>query len=551
MELWAYPYLFWYVSLFAFWMLGAHRQILFWLYLWQLKEYHWGRFWAHFQTAQGKSLFLNPLFLAKVASLVLGIVYFVKTGKILLPLAIIFALFLTQALWLLWSIVRKNLLHPTVTKKSLMVLAAAHFAVFAAGFAVFSSFLGEMNLREFTLAAFALLAIDIFLPAIVGLVVLALQPLTIWEKNKILARAAAIINDRQNLTTIAIAGSYGKTATKELLAHILAKKFKVLKTQANQNTEIGVAQTIINDLKPEHQIFVCEIGAVHLGRIKQVVKIVKPKIGILTGINQQHLGVFGSQQNIIDGKFEIMEVLPENGTAILNWNSPLLAQNFEAQKKRIEAKDIVMAGKDIKAENEKATIDRLLLTIDHRNEKIQLDTNARGAFMVEPILLAAAGALAAGMELAEIADVLNKTDFTPFNLKKISGSQTSTNLNVLDSTYSANPDGVIGHLDYLKLWPGKKAIIMPCLIELGKSSKEVHRQIGQKIAHVCDFAIITTEDYFVDLKNAAIAAGMNPENIILSSKPTTINDLMKNRLAGGDTVLLEGRLSKEITNCLK
>jgi len=355
---------------------------------------------------------------------------------------------------------------------------------------------------------------------------------------------------------IGIAGSYGKSGVKELLAHILSQKYKVLKTRANQNTEMGVSQTIINDLKPEHQIFVCEIGAVHKGKIAQTAGIAKPRIGILTGISQQHLGVFGSQKNIVDAKFELLEALPENGAAILNFASPLVRDNYDVKKNKINAQKIIFAGKDIFASEVQTKIDNLSFILNYQDQKIKIDTNAKGAWMAETIILSIASAASAGMELAAVAAIVNQTDFTPFNIKKIlvevkpplSGGQTSTNsnFNVLDSTYSANPDGVMAHLDYLKLWEGKRAIIMPCLIELGNESKKIHFEIGQKIAEVCDLAIITAKERFGDIKKGALAAGMDAKNIVFCDNPKKIAQILKNRLSAGDILLLEGRLPQEI-----
>jgi UDP-N-acetylmuramoyl-tripeptide--D-alanyl-D-alanine ligase len=563
------PYLIPYLLLFLFWMLSIHRQILFWLYLWQLKEYHLGRFLDHFSTAKGKSLFFNPLFAAKIL-LLSGAVgfyfWFAKSHSLPIGSPVLFPawiLFVRIEFWFLASvlllffleagraalgIVKMALKRPVVTKKSLLLLAACHILFFGAAIVIFSMFLAESAMLEFVFASFLLLFLDVLSPLFIGAIVMALQPLTILEKSKILKKAAAIIVGRRDLVVIGVTGSYGKSAVKELLARILSQKSKVFKTPANQNTEIGVAQAIIDGLKPEHKFFVCEIGAVHKGRIKQVAGIVKPKIGIITGINQQHMGIFGSQQNIIDGKFELLEVLPPDGTAILNWASPFVAENFEKQKNKIKARNYIFAGKDIEAGEIKTTVDRLLLTINHRDEKILLNTNARGVFMVEPILLAAAGAMAAGMSLTEIAAILNKTDFTPFNIKT---GKNAFGMNILNSTYSSNPDGVAAHLDYLKLWPSKKAIIMPCLIELGKSSKDVHFRIGQKIAQVCEFAVITTKDRFQEIQKGAISAGMESENIIFSEKPAIIDNLIKNRFSAGDAILLEGRISKAIIDLLK
>ena len=568
MELWAYPYLFYYLGMFAFWMLAMHRQILFWLYLWQLKEYHPGRFLAHFETRKGKSIFLNPLFLGKIAALLFFAGYYYFVHKIGLIIGLALALYLLQGVRTFWGIFCRNLIHPELTQKSVFLIAAAHFVVFGSGLAIFGLLLGEMSLIHFAVSAFCLMVIDILMPLIISSVVLGLQPLTVWKKNKIIGQARAIIAGRADLTVIGIAGSYGKSGAKELLAHILSQKYKVLKTQANQNTEMGVSQTVINDLKPEHQIFVCEIGAVHKGKIRQTAEIVKPKIGILTGINQQHLGVFGGQKNIIDAKFELLEALPENGAAILNFSSLIIRESFDAKKEKINAQKIIFAGKDIFASEIQTKIDSLSFILNYQDQKIKIDTNARGAWMAETIILSIAGAIAAGVELAAVAAIINQTDFTSFNIKKIlvnlvevvevkpplkfSGGLTSTNsdFNFLDSTYSSNPDGVIAHLDYLKLWSGKKVIIMPCLIELGNESKKIHFEIGQKIGEVCDLAIITAKERFGDIKKGALAGGMKPENIIYCDNPKKISELLQTRLTANDIILLEGRLPQEVIDII-
>lgn len=92
---------------------------------------------------------------------------------------------------------------------------------------------------------------------------------------------------------------------------------------------------------------------------------------------------------------------------------------------------------------------------------------------------------------------------------------------------------------------------MPCLIELGRASKEVHFEIGKKIAQVCDLAVITTKDRFGEIKKGAIGAGMKGENIIYSENPVVIDDVIKNRLAAGDTLLLEGRSRDEIIDRIR
>jgi UDP-N-acetylmuramoyl-tripeptide--D-alanyl-D-alanine ligase len=457
-------------------------------------------------------------------------------------------IFAAEAAWTAISFFKRSVIHPVLTKKSLILTAITHLAAFCLVVLLYQMILGEMGLFDFSSGAFALLFFDLTTPLFVGLAVAILHPITVFEKNKILRKAEEARRARPDLFAIGIAGSYGKSITKELLAYVLLKKHRVLKTAANQNTEVGVSQVLINELKPEHEFFVCEIGAVHKGKIKSVADAVQPQAGILCGINQQHMAVFGNQQKIIDAKYEILEALPSNGAAILNWESKLIRESFESQKSRIKAQKIILAGKDIVVNDLKISIDRLTFKVKHADETAILDINARGAYFIEPILLAMAGALACKMNFQEIADILNKTDFTPFN---IGLEKNSDGINILSSTYSANPNGVLAHLDYLKVWPGKKAIVMPCLIELGKSSKDVHRLIGKKIAGVCDFAVIVTRDRFGEIQKGAVLAGMKKEKIIFSEKPAVIKKIVTEILKPDGTLLLEGRLPQAIIEVLK
>jgi len=161
MELWAYPYLFYYLAMFAFWMLAMHRQILFWLYLWQLKEYYPGRLLAwHFETQKGKRLFLNPLFFTKIAALVLASFIILGAKSRALYPAGRSGIFCRDC-DLLGHLAAQ--FAPSGTHaKSVFLIGAAHFVVFGLGFAIFSLLLGEMSLLHFAIAAFCLLATDVF-----------------------------------------------------------------------------------------------------------------------------------------------------------------------------------------------------------------------------------------------------------------------------------------------------------------------------------------------------------------------------------------------------
>ena len=136
----------------------------------------------------------------------------------------------------------------------------------------------------------------------------------LYYKNKAMQKIKAM----NNLKIIGITGSYGKTSSKNIISDILNVKYNALPTPKNLNTYYGLMTTINNHLDKFTDIFIAEMGAYVKGEIAGLCKLVKPQYGILTTIGTAHLESFGSEQNIIDGKFELIESLPKNGFAILN-----------------------------------------------------------------------------------------------------------------------------------------------------------------------------------------------------------------------------------------
>ena len=123
-------------------------------------------------------------------------------------------------------------------------------------------------------------------------------------------------------------------------------------------------------------------------------------------------------------------------------------------------------------------------------------------------------------------------------------------INIIDSSYSSNPDGALADLDYLSIFKDKKVVVMPCLIELGAASARIHYNIGKKIAQVCDLAIITTKERFEDLKNGAVQNGMPEDKILLHEKPNDIFTAITHFCKEGDAVLLEGGRPRKLIGLL-
>jgi len=527
-----YPLL---IFLLPFWLVRNTKHILFWIYLWQLKQYHRGRFFDHFRTEKGKKLLFQPFQIFKIGLVIVSIAGFLFLSAeylLFLPL-ILFLIYFLESLLYFKGLFAKKTKYPVLTKKTVFLVV---IIILITLFYPFFVWLFVNNIFWFS---FVFLIFDIFLPLIVSAVVLLFQPLADSHRLSLQKKAKEKINKLKDITIIAITGSYGKTSTKEYLTTILSKKFKVLSTKEHQNTEIGIPQCILNDLKPEHEIFIVEMGAYDKGTIKRICDFVKPEIGIVTGINEQHLALFKSMDNLLsaEGGRELLECLPKDGLLVVNGENNYCLDLY----KKADIKKISYSFDKVKNINIKK--DSVSFSIRDMN----FNVNILGKHNLLNLLGAISIAESLGMSFEEISKATKKISARQSSYKI---TKSKEGFDIIDSTYSANPAGVIADLEYLKLYSGKKIIIMPCLIELGKVAKEVHQKIGKKIAEVCDLAIITTKECFESIKEGAVKNGFKEDNIILISDVNLILGKTKSFCGSNDTILLEGRLSEPVINKL-
>ena len=545
-----------------FWFFKEVKNFLFWSYLWQLKNYHIGRFLAHFETYSGKRIirswtllfkcfvFLGTLLIMGSATYIYPafINDFLSRASVLIITCIplVFLLYILEGFASIVGLIRRKVKGPEITTKMSLLLPIVFIplGVITAvlGISFYQSYMNPTKWMIFDLASFAsaILAFDILTPLIVSLVILLLQPITVFMRNRIIKRAIKKREALTNLLVIGITGSYGKSSTKEFLKDILSSEFKVASTERNENSEIGISQYILNHINDEHEIFICEMGAYNRGGIKLLTKIAKPKIGILTGINNQHLSTFGSQKNIVKGKFELIDSLPSEGLAVLNWDSELIKNSFNSTVNSVKCS--TSEKQDIWAEEIKEDKEGISFKVVMKTGESQLfKTNIQGIHNISNLLLAIAVAKKLGMELDLIAE----------KVKEIKGGvsiKKFDDFDVIDTTYSSNFDGIISHLEYMKNWQGRKILVMPCLIELGNEGKETHRKIGRKIGEVCDLAIITSKDYFKDLRKGAIESGMKKEDILLIQNGDKILKKVVSIANEGSVVLLESRVPRLLIN---
>ena len=137
--------------------------------------------------------------------------------------------------------------------------------------------------------------------------------------------AKRILRSMPDLKIIGVTGSFGKTSTKHYLYRILSERYNVLMTPGNFNTTLGVIRTVRERLKPHHQIFIVEMGAKQVGDIKEICDLVHPTIGVVTAVGEMHLETFGSVENVLRTKFELIDSLPADGLGVINMDSEPIA----------------------------------------------------------------------------------------------------------------------------------------------------------------------------------------------------------------------------------
>jgi UDP-N-acetylmuramoyl-tripeptide--D-alanyl-D-alanine ligase len=526
------------------WFIWMLKYVLFWLYLWQLKEYHIGRFIDHFRTHKGKKLLFS---FEQIFKLVLLIFLFLNKDLFSFIFSIALLFYLAESVLFFRGILNKSFKKPKRTFKILFLTVVSFLAVI-----LFSVWVSKLNDNP-QLAW--LLLFDILTPLIISVIVLVSQPFFVVIRSIKLKKAQdklEKIKSLSGLKVIAITGSYGKTSTKEFLSTILSKKFKVLSTKEHQNSEVGIAKCILEDLKPSHQVFIAEVGAYNKGKVKEVCSMLKPKIGIVTGVNEQHLALFGSLKNLLsaEGGGELAQALLDDGTLIVNGDNKYclnLYKKFDGNKKFYSLSNKILSS-DIWSDSITVHKDYIsFLAIDKGGNLSHFDAKVLGKQNVQNFLAAILVAKELGMNFGEIADACKKIRQEQAGMVL---RHNKRGIDIVDSSYSANPDGVFADLEYLSIFPNKKVIVMPCLIELGKKSSEIHEKIGRRIGEVCDLAIITSKDKFKELKKGMMAAGMREKNILLCDKPQEIYSAITVLCKSGDAVLLEGRVPAGLINLL-
>ena len=301
-----------------------------------------------------------------------------------------------------------------------------------------------------------------------------------------LREAKAILAGMPGLVVIGVTGSYGKTSVKHFLHRILSAKYNVLMTPGNFNTTLGVVRTIREELRPVHDVFICEMGARGVGQIKEICELVKPKHGVVTAIGPQHLEMFKSVENIVATKFELADALPEDGLAFLNFDSPEIRERplrGNAVTYRIESGPADYVAADIAVSVEGSSFGVVLAN----SGKVRFETRLIGAHNVLNILAAIAVADRMGVPAGDIAVAVRRLESVPHRLQLLKRGDGMT---IIDDAYNSNAAGAKAALETLALFDGFKILVTPGMVELGEMQDKCNFDFGVQAAEACDAVVL-------------------------------------------------------------
>lgn len=500
-----------------------------WLTLWDEKEYNFKRLLIHLkETKQGRSLIFGPTILFKwVLILSYSVTIFFNEFDGYYHIAVSF--FYTILFFVILNKIReRDIIKPRLSIYSLFIFfTSISISLFLFVFPPLDRFLW-------------MLAIDVLLPLIIAILIIISFIFFDFEKDIIINKALRKMQNNKSLLTIAVIGSYGKGTTKEFISRVLKTKYNVLETKSSFDTTLGIARTIIKELTHKKQIFIAEMEDSRFGEIGEMCNIIIPKITVVTGINDQNFSMFGNIDRILESKFQAIESLPEDGIALFNGNnreSTSLFYRTRYKKFSYGIAGIKILNSDIQAL--KLKINKLSTSFyirafnkEYNIGKIKLI----GRQSVESLLPAIFIGLYMGIDFSLIRKAIQEINPLPGTMDpKITRNKTI----LIDDTYNANFTSVMQAIYYMKIYNGKKMLVLEPLIELGKNAKADHLKLGREIGKFCDFLFLTNDNFKEEILKGIREKKGRCEAFV--QPPAKISNFIKKRCGEKDVVVFEGR----------
>ncbi len=365
------------------------------------------------------------------------------------------------------------------------------------------------------------------------------EPIEASIRNKYMNEARNILKDHSNLIKIGITGSYGKTSTKNIIQSMISEEYNSLMTPASFNTPNGITITIREMLKPIHQVFICEMGADKVNELRDLVNYVKPSIGVVTSIGPQHLATFGSLDNIINEKMQMVELLPMGGTGIINIDNEYI-RNYKIKNQDI---NIITYGinsmdADYRAKDIIYTPTGTSFVVCNDNDEVEMNSKLLGEHNVLNILSAIACARVLNVSWATIQKGVKNMKQVEhrLELKKVNGYR------FIDDAFNSNPVGSSMALDVMANMPNRRFIVTPGMIDLGAIQEETNKEFGKKMKDKVDVVILVGKSQTKSIYEGLEEVDFDMNNVHVVDTVKEAFNIVYKEATPEDTILLENDL---------
>jgi UDP-N-acetylmuramoyl-tripeptide--D-alanyl-D-alanine ligase len=345
-------------------------------------------------------------------------------------------------------------------------------------------------------------------------------------------------------TLVGITGSAGKTTTKESIAHVLASRFQVLKSEGNFNNHFGLPLMLLK-LEPEHDVAVIEMGMSHAGEIRALAKIAQPEVGVVTNVAPVHLEFFDSLAGIARAKYELIESIPSSGTAVLNADDEYVSQFGRGFKGKVILYG-TRRGSDVCAENIQglgAQGSEFDVAVSGSRERVRLPLV--GEHNVMNALAAIAVALTLGLNLPEAVEALA----TIIPADKRGQVLQLGNITVVNDCYNSNPKALQAMVDALaEMKATRRIVVAGEMLELGSAAEEMHREAGRHIAAKKIDLLVGVRGLAEAMVKSAQQSGMRAQFL---GSAEEAGQWLANETRDGDVVLLKGSRGVKLEKALE
>ncbi len=358
--------------------------------------------------------------------------------------------------------------------------------------------------------------------------------LRVGSSLKALQQMAAYWRNQHHPRVIGITGSVGKTTTKELVAAVLTRRYNTLRSRGSYNNEIGLPLTLLQ-LTPAYERVVLEMGMYDVGEIAELAEIAHPHVGVVTNIGPAHLERAGSMERISQAKAELVEALPSDGAAILNYDDPLVREMADKTQARVVYYGLSPKADLWASDIQGMGLEGIRFRLHYGTETIHLRVPLLGRHSVHTALRAAAVGLVEGESWQEIVEGLQRGS-PQLRLVAVEGTNGST---LLDDTYNASPQSTLAALNLLDELDGRKIAVLGDMLELGSYEEKGHRMVGLRVIDSVN-VLITVGRLARIIGEEARRWGMAVSAVHMLDANSQAIELLKQIVAPGDVILVKG-----------